>query len=75
MFGQPFFSVLCGNDTGEHGAAGTVGIGDGVFQRDFLLVLYGFGGGMQYLYIFHMVDAMLLVGDVADGGFIVYACQ
>ena len=46
MFGQPFFSVLCGNDTGEHGAAGTVGIGDGVLQRDFLLVFYGFGGGM-----------------------------
>ena len=46
MFGQPFFSVFCGNDTREHGTAGTVGIGDGVLQRDFLLVLYGFGGGM-----------------------------
>ena len=46
MFGQPFFSVFCGNDTREHGAAGTVGIGDGVLQRDFFLVLYGFGGGM-----------------------------
>ena len=33
------------------------------------------GAEMIRLYIFHMVDAMLLVGDVADGGFIVYACQ
>ena len=75
MFGQPFFSVLCGNDTGEHGAAGTVGIGDGVLQRDFLPALYGLGGGMQHLHVFHMVDAVLLVGDVTDGGFVVHACQ
>ena len=75
MFGQAFCTILGGNGAGKHSATGAVGVGDGIFQRDFFLFVYGIGGGMQHFHIFHVLYAMLLVCDVAEGRFVVHTRQ
>ena len=75
MFGQAFGAVLGGDSAGEHRTAGAVGVGNGIFKGNFLLFVYGIGGGIQHFHVFYVVDAVLLVYDVADGSSVVHTCQ